>query len=125
VSREQRVGIDIEIPSTKIERIRHKFLNAGEISKFDPELSGRNSILETLDSELLTILWSTKEAVFKWYGAGNVDFRQHIQLQKTNQGDDTIQCFFAKTNQRLVIHHHQFDHLVLAWIMNNGHDVRA
>ena len=125
VSSDQRVGIDIEIPSPKVQRIRHKFLMEREISKFDSKSAGRISKFETQDPELLTILWSAKEAVFKWYGAGNIDFRRHIQLQNANQGDDTIQCFFAKTNQRLVIHHHQFDHLVLAWIMSDGHDVPA
>ena len=122
VSSDKRVGIDIEIPSGKIERIRHKFLSDDEISNFDPEVSGRYSELGTLNPELLTLLWSAKEAVFKWHGIGAVVFRQHIQLQKINEGDDTIRCFFAKTDQRLVIHHHQFDHLLLAWIMSNGHD---
>jgi len=121
VSSDQRVGIDIEIPSPKVERIKHKFLNKAEVSKFEI----RNTKSEDPNSNVLTLLWSAKEAVFKWYGAGNVDFRHHIQLQKTNLVDETIQCFFAKTNERLVIHHHQFDHLVLAWLMSNGHDARA
>jgi phosphopantetheinyl transferase len=121
VSSDQRVGIDIEIPSPKVERIKHKFLNKAEVSKFEI----RNTKSEDPNSNVLTLLWSAKEAVFKWYGAGNVDFRHHIQLQKTNLVDETIQCFFAKTNERLVIHHHRFDHLVLAWLMSNGHDARA
>ena len=125
VSSDKRVGIDIEIPSEKIDRIKHKFLDDDEISKFDPEASGRKSNFPVERSNLLTLLWSAKEAVFKWYGIGGVDFRQHIQLQKVNEGEDTIPCFFAKTNQRLVIHHHQFDHLVLAWIMSDGHEEGA
>ena len=35
VSSDQRVGIDAEIPSEKVERIRNKFLNEQEISKSD------------------------------------------------------------------------------------------
>ena len=107
VSSDQRVGIDIEIPSARVERIKDKFLNQAEMFKF-----------ENLNSDRLTTLWSAKEAVFKWYGNGNVDFRGHIQLQNANKRDETIECFFAKTNQHLVIHHHQFDNLVLAWIMS-------
>ena len=112
VSSDQRVGIDIEIPSAKVERIKDKFLNGEELSKLE------NSKFENPNLDLLTTLWCTKEAVFKWYGNGNVDFRGHIQLQSANEGEETIRCFFAKTNQHLLIHHHQFDNLILAWIMS-------
>ena len=129
VSSDQRVGIDIEIPSARVERIKDKFLNQAEMFKFDPDSYRDRSQpplgpipivigTENLNSDLLTTLWSAKEAVFKWYGNGNVDFRGHIQLQNANKRDETIECFFAKTNQHLVIHHHQFDNLVLAWIMS-------
>ena len=128
VSSDHRVGIDIEMPSPKVERIKNKFLNQAELSQFDPEPSGRNPIpivigTENQNSDLLTTLWSAKEAVFKWYGNGNVDFRRHIQLQNANEWEETIQCFFAKTNQHLEIHHHRFDNLVLAWIMSNAEDL--
>ena len=66
VSRKNRVGVDIEIPQEKIERIAHKFLSATE-----------SAVLEKLDVERsvqLTLAWSIKEAIFKWYGAGGVDF---------------------------------------------------
>ena len=128
VSSDKRVGIDIESPSLKVERIRDKFLNKDEVSKFEignPRLNdsvGQAQIGQVVPYEL-TLLWSAKEAVFKWYGNGSVDFRRHIQLQKATGGEDTISCFFAKTNQRLVIHHHRFDHLVLAWVMSNGQDM--
>ena len=124
VSSDQRVGIDIEMPSLKVERIRDKFLNREELLKFEilsPSLPGSKS--ENQNSDLLTVLWSAKEAVFKWYGNGKVDFRRHIQLQATNEGDETIQCFFAKANQHLVVHYHEFDQLVLAWITSNGENV--
>ena len=116
VSSEQRVGMDIEIPSPKIERIKHKFLSDAEFSKFDPTASG--SEFETLSSERLTLFWSAKESVFKWYGNGNVDFRRHIQLQQMRDFDQTFRCFFSKTNQQLIIHYCQFDHLVMAWVMS-------
>jgi phosphopantetheinyl transferase len=116
VSSDQRVGIDIEMPSTKVERIRNKFLSEEELLKFEIRSRSFGTKPENPNPDLLTTLWSAKEAIFKWYGNGNVDFRGHIQLQNTNEADDTIVCFFAKTNQHLLIHHHLFDHLVLAWI---------
>jgi phosphopantetheinyl transferase len=28
-----------------------------------------------------TVCWSAKEAVYKWYGLGSIDFKEHIQLE--------------------------------------------
>ncbi len=111
VSSNQRVGIDIEIPTSKVERIKEKFLNEKEFRIFDNQL-----LLHT--PELLTLLWSTKESVFKWYGDGGVDFRGHIQLEEQHEDSETINCFFAKTNERLTIHYRHFEHLVLAWVIS-------
>jgi phosphopantetheinyl transferase len=67
---------------------------------------------------VLTLLWSAKEAVFKWYGDGEVDFRKHIQLSNLQQGKKTIDCFFVKNKSALVVHYRQFEELVLAWVMS-------
>jgi len=114
VSSNQRVGIDIEIPSKKVEKIKEKFLSEEEISNFEFRISK----FATHNLASLTFLWSAKESVFKWYGNGKVDFRQHIQLQKNHDGDETINCLFAKTNQLLTIHYRQFEHVVLAWVIS-------
>ena len=78
VSTIQRVGIDIEIPTPKVARIRHKFLHAVEWEGVEDanENSSEDEMMRTL-----TLLWSAKEAVFKWYGNGEVDFSEHIRLQ--------------------------------------------
>jgi len=112
VSKEKRVGVDIEIPTEKVLKIVHKFLNEKEQQRF------HKNQLATHNSQLITLLWSAKEAVFKWYGNGEVAFSEHIQLQKLNEGIKTIDCFFAKANQQLTIHYNEFDHLVLAWVMS-------
>src|ERR1043166_7409264 len=123
VSRHQRVGIDAEIPSEKVERIRNKFLNEQEILKSQsyghnvPNHAANGSNLIT-NSELLTVMWCAKECVFKWYGDGRVDFRQHIHLQAIHDGNETIDCFFAKTSQPLVIHYRWLGQLVMAWVVS-------
>ena len=110
VSKDKRVGIDIEISVARIEKIKNKFLSEKEQSQFDVNR------LPTPDSELLTLLWSAKESVFKWYGNGGVDFRKEIQLLKQDEATETIDCFFSKNTSELVIHYHRFEHLVLAWV---------
>jgi phosphopantetheinyl transferase len=117
VSRDKRVGIDIEIPVEKIAGIMYKFLSAKEHGTFNliPG-TGDNSSVNTYQTP--TLFWSAKEAVFKWYASGGVDFRRQIQLLKKNPATETIDCFFSKNETDLTIHYRQFDHLVLAWVMS-------
>ena len=113
VSKDKRVGIDIEVPVEKIFRISDKFLSEEEKTQWSGELITHNS-------QLITLLWSAKEAVFKWYGDGGVGFGEHIQLQKQNEEAQTINCFFSKNlHKSLLIHYRLFDHLVLTWTVDN------
>ena len=111
VSKDRRVGIDIEIPVDKIIRIADKFLNDDERINWLNELT-------TPDSRLTTLLWSAKESVFKWYGEGVVNFRENILLKRSDEKNETIDCFFTKNQQQLTIHYRRFDHLVLAWVLS-------
>src|SRR5262245_8904102 len=95
VSKKSRVGIDIEIPMGKIVQVQGKFLSLAEkeIWAIHNQRPGIPELPITR-FELLTLLWSSKEAVYKWYGDGGVDFRQNIQLQKQHESNETIECFF-------------------------------
>ena len=132
VSKSKRVGIDIEIPSPKIERIKNKFLNENELNEWKG-INGswqnpltKESISDDLQKEKfytqpialqnLTMLWSAKEAVFKWYGDGGVDFSEHILLGKSDRANGTVECYFSKNKTGLLIHYQFFEHLVLAWV---------
>jgi len=111
VSRESRVGIDIEIPSERIIRIKDKFLNEHEKKKWLVDGSQP-------DITALTLLWSCKEAVFKWYGDGGVDFSDQINLLEQNEERETVGCVFTKNDSSLSIHYRKFDHLTLAWVVS-------
>jgi len=112
VSKDSRVGIDIEIPTEKISKIMYKFLSAKEHELFHLIQPDNDRI------PFSTLLWSAKESVFKWYGDGGVDFRREIQLKKQHEGSETIESFFSKNNTELTVHYRQFDHLVLAWVVS-------
>ncbi len=107
VSKDKRVGVDIEIPVEKIEKIRDKFLSPEE-----------QDLLLNGDLHQLTALWSAKEAVFKWYGMGKVDFKGHIQLTGQDLSHEFINCFFALKEKELQIHYKMLDQLVLAWVVD-------
>lgn len=117
VSRDKRVGIDIEIPVEKIKNIMYKYLSAKEHGIFNL-IPGADGNLADNTYQQPTLLWSAKEAVFKWYGNGGVDFRKQIQLLQQHEGKKTIDCFFSKDESELNIHYRQFKHLILAWVVS-------
>lgn len=65
-----QVGIDIECPSDKIQKLYKRFLGETE----QTELSGGNDIPQ------LQIAWSAKEALFKIIGKEAVDFANQLQI---------------------------------------------
>lgn len=107
VSKDQRVGVDIEIPVQKIERIRDKFLSADDIDQFGH-----------LDRNELTLCWSVKEAIFKWYGQGGIDFRDHIHLKKMLNNMQRIEVLFNRNEPLQLIADYRFlEYVVLAWVV--------
>jgi 4'-phosphopantetheinyl transferase EntD len=110
VSENCRVGVDIEIPSHKVERIKHKFLHREELELLQ---------LQEMDHIIpLTLMWSCKEAVFKWWSYGNVDFSDQIRLSPPAlQGKGLINaCFIEKETFDLSLHYSLFNDLCLAWV---------
>lgn len=104
VSKDHRVGIDIELFSPKVENIKHKFLNTVELTWL------KNTGLQSL-----TTLWSAKEAVFKWYGGGDVDFREHICFDSME--DTTVKGHFLKGGIiPFEVHHQRLDDIMLAYL---------
>jgi phosphopantetheinyl transferase len=111
VSTHNRVGVDIEIPHPKIERIQHKFITAQE-----------NELLTTINANghnLLTMAWSIKEAIFKWEGIGEVDFKRHMQIMAINESEHGFiaHCIFCKD---MPIHLHVHNMMIggnnLSWV---------
>ena len=75
VSSTNRVGVDLELVTPRIRNISSKFLSEAEKNYLQDWLH-----LPALHLEMITTIWCSKEALFKWYGLGNVDFRRHLRL---------------------------------------------
>lgn len=105
VSRKHRVGIDIEIPTEKVVRIQDKFISPEERKAINP-----------VTMEDFTHIWSAKEAVFKWYGNGEVDFKQHIRLLSYAGNANLFRCLFTKNNTKLTIQLALFPGLCLSYL---------
>lgn len=127
VSRTFRVGVDIELVTPRIMRVAEKFLNDGEMNLFNEDygifleqwgLRGR------VEQELLTLIWSAKEALFKWYGRGELDFKRHMQLTGNIRIEgDFIKLPFAFEKEEIILldlDARIFDEqgLTLAWVVS-------
>lgn len=108
VSKTERVGVDVEIPSVKIDRIKNKFLNEEELSILQSPFS----------ISQLTLMWCCKEVVYKWWSYGGVDFSEKIRLQPFQlQPSGNLSARFLLGNETdLILQYIIFDELCLAWL---------
>lgn len=74
ISANETVGVDVECITPKVALIQHKFCNAAETRWL-------NSLIPSQKLTALTLIWSAKEALFKWWGYGGVDFSDHLLTQ--------------------------------------------
>jgi 4'-phosphopantetheinyl transferase EntD len=113
VSGTNRVGVDIESITPRIRTLSHKFINGEEA-----ELMNRAAA-----DEWLTLMWSAKESIFKWYGLGEIDFRKHMRLQAEirRREDGLILPFIFDKDEsiRLTVEAKVFEDwsLALAWVL--------
>ena len=79
VSSTERIGIDIEFQRHTVANIAHKFLHQEELNA-----------ISLNDLASLTVLWCAKEAIFKWWGLGDVDFSEMIRINRFSLLDEGI-----------------------------------
>lgn len=108
INENEGAGIDVELITPKVESIKHKFLSGTELE-----------LLPGANKTFLTLCWSCKETVYKWYGKGGVNFKDHIVIKgidvKNNSGN--IECVFRKEEEKkLDVRFHLFENLCLAWV---------
>jgi phosphopantetheinyl transferase len=111
VSTENRVGVDIEIPHPKVERIQHKFISDDEQKVLS---------LCNFDNKI-TMAWSIKEAMFKWYALGEVDFKKHMKILSINSIEEgyVANCIFIKeTEIPLIVQSIFLNGNCLAWVVS-------
>ena len=131
VSRNKRVGVDIEVPTQKVERIKEKFLHAEELVMLNGQLAmhnGQNGLASSQHFNLpvtnhqinqLTLLWSAKEAVYKWWSYGSVDFSEMIRIQPFDlaESGEFFATFYAPDAAHpLPLQYQFFNGICLAWV---------
>jgi phosphopantetheinyl transferase len=115
VSKNLRVGVDIEIPNEKVARIKHKFLHEDELFIIENLKSLQRQVTPL---QTLTILWSSKEAIFKWWSFGKVDFSENIRLNPVSISQEGIisAAYVSDEMTALQVRYKVFDELCLAFV---------
>jgi phosphopantetheinyl transferase len=108
ISEEYPVGIDVERIDTKVRRVRHKFLSPSELAALsNPD-----------DIEQLITCWCAKEALYKYYGRGQVDFIADLRLDLPPQDKSHIAAHIAKdSNSDHIVHTMVIDDYMLAFVV--------
>lgn len=115
VSRDCRVGVDVEFITARLHKIKSKFLHT-------EELRFVNSLLPSQQLKVLSVLWSAKEAMYKWYGLGEVDFSEMMRTFPFSMADEgEIDAAFMKFDlqQQLKLHYRLFEDLTLVWVISD------
>jgi phosphopantetheinyl transferase len=125
VSTKKRVGVDVEFVTPRIQNISRKFLSEDESLFFNEDYQqflDQWGMKEKMYLEFLTLIWSAKEAIYKWYGKGEVDFKEHMQLDGAitfheNEWMELPFVFCKEEPVPLIIHAKIFDEWVLAYVV--------
>jgi len=65
----KKVGLDIEEITETAQKISSKFISKENLPK--------------LSKEIATLIWSCKEAIFKWHQKGSINFVDDIKIKRT------------------------------------------
>ena len=111
ISKEYRVGVDVELIDKKIDAIIPKFLTPEECS-----LLPRGAITQTA-----TLFWSVKESIYKWNSGAGVDFKKHINIRSVtgNADEGIVHCFF-EDRVELLVHFLHFNDNYLTWVLTGN-----
>lgn len=108
LSEHHDVGVDVERIDVKVRRIRHKFLSAQELA----------ALPDKDDLEQLLMCWCAKEALFKYYGKGQVDFIADLRLELPPRRGGIIPAHIGKElNSDHLVHTMPVDDYMLAYVV--------
>lgn len=107
ISDTHEVAVDIEKYDARIDRVKHKFCSTTELA-----------YASTL--EQLTIIWSAKETLYKYYGKKEVLFQTELQIESfETDSTELIGCIRKNDfNKCLTISKQNIAGYCLTWIVD-------
>ncbi len=96
----KKVGVDMEMIKHKIKLVRHKFLS-------DIELSHKH-VGNNING--LYACWCAKEAIYKWHGKKELEFKRDIRIKpfKLNEQGGQLQAVVQMKDEKQVLDVHYF-----------------
>ena len=77
ISDNSKIGLDVQLKESKIFNIQNKFLNKSEKSNIGDD--------PTVD--ILTMVWTSKESIYKAIGLKGISFSENIKIDKVIEKD--------------------------------------
>lgn len=101
-------GVDIQLIDSRISSLAERFMSEKELDGIDPE----NEI------EKVHVYWGAKEALFKLYAEGNVDFRENLYIRSFDyDGSGNLSAKIMMPDMKLEckIYYEKIDNYILVW----------
>lgn len=114
ISEQKEVGIDLELIHEKVWRVKDRFLSPEELLQLP--LQNHNS-----GTLLLIQYWCAKEALFKLYARGQLDFRKDLQIVP-GPSEGLLLGYIHKPDMHnpYIIHTHQIENYMLAYVIGDA-----
>jgi len=107
---DKRVGLDLELISPRIAKLQRKFMDNTELVEIGEDL------VKT------TLVWSAKEAMYKYYGRKLLDFKHHLFVQDVpNQRKGSFKGWIHKDEYQahFQVQYVRFDDFVLTYVVGD------
>ena len=91
MSNKKRIGLDVQLKENKILNLQNKFLN-----KFEKLNIGRDPSID-----ILTMIWTSKECIYKAIGLKGVSFSKNIQIEKFTEKDKIGKGYYINGTEKV------------------------
>jgi phosphopantetheinyl transferase len=91
ISDNSKIGLDIQLNENKIINIQDKFLNPSE----------KLNIVESPSLKILTMIWTSKESIYKAVGIKGISFSDNIKIEKVVEEDKTGIGYYTNGSEKV------------------------
>ena len=91
LSNNRKIGLDVQLKESKILNIQNKFLN-----KFE-----KLNIEDDPSIDILTMLWTSKESIYKAVGLKGISFSKNIKIDKVIEKDKTGKGYYINGTEKV------------------------
>ena len=91
ISDNSKIGLDVQLNENKIFNIQHKFLNPSE----------KLNIGENPSLKILTMIWTSKESIYKAVGLKGISFSDNIKIEKVVEEDKTGIGYYSNGSEKV------------------------